>query len=153
MQSLQQLRIGGTPLSALFQQDTTEPRQLLAHLEVIEREAQAFPAVKVLILGDQGVGKTSVAKGLSHLAKRSQQSTEGDKALTITECTYESDKFRVPPRLSFWDFGLTGNDALSLTTSFFITERTLYLLVFSMHDCAFVLVFFPLISFRVRGTG
>lgn len=53
----------------------------------------------------------------------------------MPQCTYESDKFRVPPRLMLWDFGVRGNDALTLTMSFFITERTLYLLVFKMTDC------------------
>lgn len=41
----------------------------------------------------------------------------------------------MPPRLMLWDFVVRGNDALSLTTSFFITERTLYLLVFKLTDC------------------
>lgn len=44
MPALVQLRIAGCPVAAALP-DSTDPRQLLAHLDVIEREAQAFPVV------------------------------------------------------------------------------------------------------------
>lgn len=135
MPALTTLRLHGSPVAASLP-DTTEPRPLLAHLDTVEREAIAFPDIKVLLLGDEGVGKTAVARGLAHVAKHTSQFTDSDSAMCITECTYESDKFRMPPRLNLWDVVVRGNYAISLTTSFFITERTLYLIVFNLSNCA-----------------
>jgi internalin A len=80
---------------------------------------------KLILLGRGGVGKTSLVNRLVHgTFDPNSAKTEG---IQITQWPVEVDGESV--RLHVWDFG--GQDILHATHQFFLTERTLYLVVLS----------------------
>jgi len=93
--------------------------QVTAQLE----NRQALNEAKVLIVGEGEVGKTSIAKRLIHDDYDEQENkTEG----------IHIERWQVPindqqVRLNIWDFG--GQEIMHATHQFFLTKRSLYLLV------------------------
>jgi small GTP-binding protein len=101
---------------------------LAAYRRYHEAGKQPLNEAKLLVLGKEAVGKTSLIRYLVHNQPRdpSEQKTQGahlhEKIETQTWSTTGS-----PISLNIWDFG--GQEIYHHTHRFFLTERSLYLLV------------------------
>ena len=87
--------------------------------------------IKISIIGDGKVGKTSLLKRLKHNTfSQDEEQTEG---INIDQFNFgELETFKEHPSLKniygfFWDFG--GQEIMSSTHKFFLTKRTIYILV------------------------
>ncbi|CAG0995343.1 E3 ubiquitin-protein ligase SlrP [Phycisphaerales bacterium] len=110
------------------------PAEILAYYLRVRGEdaAAAGPRplneAKVLVVGEPGVGKTMLVEWLTKgKAKKNPQWTKGIKILP----------WRVPGakddiKVSIWDFG--GQEIMQATHQFFLTERSLYLLVLNSRE-------------------
>jgi internalin A len=81
---------------------------------------------KLILVGRGAVGKTSIANRLIHGMFEDAKKTEG---IRITEWPLTVGENRDDVRLNVWDFG--GQEIMHATHQFFLTERSLYLLVLS----------------------
>lgn len=81
---------------------------------------------KLIVVGRGAVGKTSVVNRLIHRKFEDERKTEG---IRITEWPLTVGEKRDTVRLNVWDFG--GQEIMHATHQFFLTERSLYLLVLS----------------------
>ena len=97
------------------------------------RERQEAPArplneAKLILVGQGGVGKTSIVKRLlSQEFDEAENQTEG---INIEPWLLDVNRPRqgvVPIALNIWDFG--GQEIMHATHQFFLTKRSLYLLV------------------------
>ena len=81
---------------------------------------------KLILVGRGTVGKTSTVNRLVHGTFADEKKTEGIK---ITEWSLTVGDKKDKVRLNVWDFG--GQEIMHATHQFFLTERSLYLLVLS----------------------
>ncbi|MBA3240620.1 MAG: leucine-rich repeat domain-containing protein, partial [Acidobacteria bacterium] len=89
-------------------------------------EKRPLNEAKLILVGRGGVGKTSIVNRLVHRMFKDEKKTEGI-IITGWPLTVGSDNEDV--RLNVWDFG--GQEIMHATHQFFLTERSLYLLVLS----------------------
>ena len=78
---------------------------------------------KLILVGRGGVGKTSIVNQLVHNIFKPEKKTEGIK-ITGWPLTLNTNE---NVRLNIWDFG--GQEIMHHTHQFFLTQRSLYLLV------------------------
>ncbi|MGD1936007.1 MAG: COR domain-containing protein [Cyanophyceae cyanobacterium] len=92
-----------------------------------QREAEPFYEAKLILVGDGGAGKTTLANKLQNpdYDLKEAKRTEGIE-VTPWEIQYPANH---PYRINLWDFG--GQDIYHATHQFFLTKRSLYVLV---HD-------------------
>ncbi|GEM_PF-2859987 len=86
---------------------------------------------KVVFVGEGEVGKTSLMKCLLYDKKASEIRTEKIEIHTCSDKFFYTPKpeTKEPLKLYFWDFG--GQEIMHATHKFFMTERSLYVLVVS----------------------
>jgi len=114
--------------------DTTDAQAILAAYRRFrraqqERTLQPLNEVKLLVVGTEAVGKTSLLRYLIEGKPRdpNEKKTEGIvQREKIAIKGWSPD--RSPVQLNVWDFG--GQQMMRGTHRFFLTERSLYLLVF-----------------------
>ena len=102
----------------------------------VEKEAAAVQIgrrlneIKLLVVGQGSVGKTSLVQRVVHdTFDQNQNKTEG---ISISQWLIDDDQSKVENqqlqiKLNIWDFG--GQEILHATHQFFLTKRSLYLLV------------------------
>ncbi|MCW5317760.1 TIR domain-containing protein [Nostoc sp. KVJ3] len=92
----------------------------------ISKETEPLYEAKLLIVGEGGAGKTSLAKKIANEAYELQLDEESTKGIDIIQWI-----FKLPSghdfRVNIWDFG--GQEIYHHTHQFFLTERSLYVLV------------------------
>ncbi len=91
-----------------------------------QRDPKPLYEAKLLIIGEGGAGKTSLAKKLkdeSYQLESKEKSTEGIDVLPWEISHLDGTSMRV----NIWDFG--GQEIYHATHQFFLTKRSLYLLV------------------------
>jgi internalin A len=89
----------------------------------LQRDLRPLNEVKLLLVGEGGVGKTSLVKRLMY------DTYDPDEAMTegiLVERWYTSLDDD-PLRINVWDFG--GQEIMHATHQFFLTKRSLYLVV------------------------
>lgn len=97
------------------------------------REQQESPArplneAKLILVGQGGVGKTSLVKRLMGQGfDEAENQTEGIHIESWTLNVNRPQQGVVPVALNIWDFG--GQEIMHATHQFFLTKRSLYLLV------------------------
>jgi internalin A len=89
-------------------------------------EKRPLNEAKLILVGRGAVGKTSIVNQLIHGTFEHAKKTEG---IRITEWPLTVGENRDEVRLNVWDFG--GQEIMHATHQFFLTERSLYLLVLS----------------------
>ncbi|HLL73914.1 MAG TPA: COR domain-containing protein [Pyrinomonadaceae bacterium] len=103
------------------------PKEILEYyFRVRGGERRPLNEAKLILVGRGGVGKTSVVNRLIHKTFKDEKKTEGIK---ITEWSLTVGRKKDKVRLNVWDFG--GQEIMHATHQFFLTERSLYLLVLS----------------------
>jgi Leucine-rich repeat (LRR) protein len=91
-----------------------------------QRDPKPLYEAKLLIIGEGGAGKTSLAKKLkdeTYQLESKEKSTEGIDVLPWEVPHLDG----TPMRVNIWDFG--GQEIYHATHQFFLTKRSLYLLV------------------------
>jgi internalin A len=116
-------------LGATWREDSApgEPTAILHYyFRVRGDQKRPLNEAKLILVGRGAVGKTSIVNRLVHKKFRVESKTEGIK-ITEWPLTVGGKKDKV--RLNVWDFG--GQEIMHATHQFFLTERSLYLLVLS----------------------
>lgn len=105
------------------------PIEILEHYRRIRDNSRPFNELKLIVVGRGGVGKTSLINRLVYNKfNQSELITEGIQITKWEASLSNQEKIR----LNIWDFG--GQEILHATHQFFITERSLYLLVINGRD-------------------
>ena len=131
---LQTLYLSSSQLSALppeIKKYLDNPKETAKEIpryyrQVLEQETERLYEAKLLIVGEGGAGKTSLAKKVedeTYQLNSAEQSTEGIDIIQWKFPFKEGRKFRV----NIWDFG--GQEIYHATHQFFLTKRSLYILV------------------------
>lgn len=99
-----------------------------------EKESQGVDHLyeaKLLLVGEGGVGKTSLLRRLYQPEKPLPQENETTKGIAIYQHEFNVTDSRYPNgrvfRLNVWDFG--GQEIYHATHQFFLTQRSLYILL------------------------
>ncbi|MEM9274092.1 MAG: COR domain-containing protein [Cyanobacteria bacterium P01_F01_bin.143] len=97
------------------------------YFEQLQEEGTAYIyEAKLLIVGEAGAGKTSLAKKIqnaNYILQDNENSTEGIDVIKWNFSLGNEEKFQV----NIWDFG--GQEIYHATHQFFLTKRSLYTLV------------------------
>jgi internalin A len=123
---LSQLDLRGNPLLGIPESVLgTQNAQEILRYYFESRDEKGFPLLelKLLVVGRGGAGKTSLIKQLAHEMPRENEPET--HSIAIRELSIPCNKRNV--RAHIWDFG--GQEILHATHQFFLTERSLYLLV------------------------
>jgi internalin A len=100
------------------------PKEIFSYLFVRSTGARPMNEAKLILVGQGGVGKSSLVKTLKgEQFKEGEQPTEGIK-ISDWQCPL---KRKQKATLHIWDFG--GQEMMHATHQFFLTARSLYLLV------------------------
>lgn len=102
----------------------TEPTKIINfYLQHKSKETQSLNEAKILIVGQAGVGKTSLVKKIKYdTFNQDEGMTEG---INIEKWIINVNRTRIG--LNIWDFG--GQEIMHATHQFFLTKRSLYMLV------------------------
>lgn len=126
MQNLEisEIKLEGNPELGLPKSLLKRPAQeILRYYFELRGENQPLLEMKLLLVGRGKAGKTTMVKGLSgEIPDENEQETH---SISIREFTLNCPNGNVRTRA--WDFG--GQEILHSTHQFFLTERSLYLLV------------------------
>ena len=106
-----------------------KPADILAYYSGTLKAAKPLLEGKLILVGRGAVGKTSLVKRLvDNTFDPEEKMTEG---IRITEWPLKLGR-RETARMNVWDFG--GQEIMHSTHQFFLTERSLYLLVLNGRD-------------------
>ena len=112
-----------TPPPEIVKQGKEAVRNYFAQLE---QEKDYLFEAKLLIVGEPGAGKTTLAKKIEnpdYELRENEKSTEGIAVIRYEFPLENSKTFRI----NIWDFG--GQEIYHATHQFFLTKRSLYVLV------------------------
>jgi internalin A len=91
-------------------------------------KTRALNEVKILVVGQPSVGKTSLVQRIIHNSfDQNQSKTDGIIVSQSKTDAILDQENQSPIRLNIWDFG--GQEIMHATHQFFLTKRSLYLLV------------------------
>jgi internalin A len=141
LSKLEKLDLRGNPELAippeLLGSSWDEPGDLAAILNYyFQRQTQGkkpLNEAKVLLVGEPSVGKTSLCRKLLNPKARFDQNEAQTDGITIQTLTIEVSQ--QPIKLNLWDFG--GQEIMQATHQFFLSQRSLYLLVINCRQNEF----------------
>ncbi len=100
-----------------------QPTDILNFYRALQAGSRPLHQAKMLLVGQGGVGKTSLVNRLLHdTYNEHEDKTEG---IAIARCPIATAQGEI--HLNIWDFG--GQEIMHATHQFFLTQRSLYLLV------------------------
>lgn len=122
--TLEQLRIHGNPGLELPESVLKgTPQEILSYYFESRADGRPLRELKLLLVGRGKAGKTTLVKRLS--GEQPDEKESETHSIDIRELTLDCPRGSVRTRA--WDFG--GQEILHATHQFFLTERSLYLLV------------------------
>jgi internalin A len=92
----------------------------------IEQNSDYLYEAKLLILGEGGAGKTTLAKKIHDRNYQLHDQEESTKGIDVIQWQFKFNKNK-EFRVNIWDFG--GQEIYHATHQFFLTKRSLYILV------------------------
>lgn len=101
----------------------TSPKNILRYYYESQKEGRPLMELKLLLVGRGKAGKTTLLKQLA--GEQPDPHEQESHSISIRELMFKCPKGEVRTRA--WDFG--GQEILHSTHQFFLTERSLYLLV------------------------
>ena len=107
----------------LAEHTLARPSQILEYYFRVRRGRRPLNEAKLILVGRGAVGKTSIVNQLVH--RRFHQGEKKTEGIQITAWKIRLKGEEV--RLNLWDFG--GQEIMHATHQFFLTQRSLYLLV------------------------
>jgi small GTP-binding protein len=127
--SILDLRHNPLPIPPEILTQIGDPKAILkAYSDYLAGQKRSLNEVKLVLVGEGSVGKTSLANRLLHDAFNPDESkTEGIDIRQLTLSQASSPTMGNPIRVNVWDFG--GQEIMHATHQFFLTRRTLYILV------------------------
>jgi internalin A len=127
LKSLRYLQLKGNALLFIpieILEEVESPTIILEYYFRVSQERRPLNEAKLILLGRGEVGKTSLVNRLVHKRfKIGEKKTEGIKITEWNLKLYNTENIR----LNIWDFG--GQEIMHATHQFFLTQRSLYLLV------------------------
>jgi small GTP-binding protein len=100
-------------------------KAIKAYFESLKEKTLPLNEVKVLLVGDGGAGKTSLAKKLLGQAfDEDEAKTDG---ININQWQVPQGNGDAKTKVNLWDFG--GQEIMHATHQFFLSRRSLYILV------------------------
>ena len=132
--NLQVLFLGSTQLSDLppeIKVYSEDPRKAADQIrryyrQILEQETDLLYEAKLLIIGEGGAGKTSLARKLKDSGYELDSAEQSTKGIDIVSWEFPLENGR-NFRVNIWDFG--GQEIYHATHQFFLTKRSLYILV------------------------
>ncbi len=100
------------------------PKEILKYYFAQQEGSTALNEAKLILVGRGGVGKTSLVKALTTGKFNSREKTTEGIKISDWRCPVARKQ---PVTLHIWDFG--GQEMMHATHQFFLTARSLYLLV------------------------
>lgn len=128
LEKLQELELDNNPLDpalkSAYEQGLDALRAYLRSLE----EAEPLYEAKLVLVGEGGVGKTTLLKALTGQEPRADEpTTHGAKIDVKALLLPHPEKQGVEIQFNSWDFG--GQEVYRVTHQFFFSRRSIYLLV------------------------
>ncbi|MDJ0687379.1 MAG: COR domain-containing protein [Xenococcaceae cyanobacterium MO_188.B32] len=129
LNKLNTLDLRGNPLE-------TPPMEVVIHgVEAIKKyfrkllaeEEKYIYEAKVLIIGEAGAGKTTLAKKIKNPDYKLYSRGESTKGINLTQYSFPLNNRSKEFKVNIWDFG--GQEIYHATHQFFLTKRSLYILV------------------------
>ena len=102
---------------------SAKPGEILEYYFRVRGGKRPLNEAKLILLGRGAVGKTSIVNRLVHGLFKVERKTEGIQITDWPICLNRKEDVR----LNVWDFG--GQEIMHATHQFFLTQRSLYLLV------------------------
>lgn len=132
LKNLKVLNLKGNPLPIPPEiiQKSTDPQAILSYyFSLVGDNEQPLQEVKVLFVGQGSVGKTSlILRIFQNIFVEPQAKTEGISIYSWqVNDKHEATNTKSTIQLNLWDFG--GQEIMHATHQFFLTKRSLYLLV------------------------
>jgi len=125
--SLRKLNLFGNPKLGLPQEVfDRSPDLILEYCFRVQQGSQPLNEAKLILVGRGGVGKTSIVNRLT--SNRFDPHEEQTDGIQISEFRFQLGGLE-DVQLNIWDFG--GQEIMHATHQFFLTQRSLYLLVIS----------------------
>ncbi len=127
---LRELRLGGNPLLLTPPPEIVSQgkQSILAFLRELHRESVLRYEAKLLLVGEGGTGKSSLLRALH--GKNFDVSLQTTHGIDVDSLTLPHPSLSVCAlTLNTWDFG--GQDIYRATHQFFLTKRSLYLVVWN----------------------
>ncbi|MCB9419782.1 MAG: GTP-binding protein [Ardenticatenaceae bacterium] len=129
---LEKLWLGGNPDLPIPPEIVAQKNNAQAILDYLRQQqaeaARPLNEAKLILVGQGGVGKTSLVKRLmGQRFDEAENQTEGINIETWSLDVNRPQQGVVPVALNIWDFG--GQEIMHATHQFFLTKRSLYLLV------------------------
>ena len=128
LEKLEILKLDGNPLNPALQSAYRAGMQeLMAYVRSLE-EAELLYEAKLVLVGEGGVGKTTLLKALTGQEPREgEPTTHGAKIDVKALLLPHPEKQSVEIQFNSWDFG--GQEVYRVTHQFFFSRRSIYLLV------------------------
>ena len=139
LKHLKTLNLGSTPLKPALQSAYDACKEgsyegyapLWSYLRSLEQNAEPLYEAKLVLVGEGGVGKTTLLNALMNKGdrtpKKDETTTHGVKIDVNAVQIPHPEKENVKIQLNAWDFG--GQEVYRVTHQFFFSRRSLYLLV------------------------
>ena len=129
---LKELWLEGNPDLLIPPEIVAQKKNAQAILDYLRQQqaeaARPLNEAKLILVGQGGVGKTSLVKRL--MGQEFDEAENQTEGINIETWSLEADRPQegiVPIAINIWDFG--GQEIMHATHQFFLTERSLYLLV------------------------
>ncbi|MBU7586169.1 MAG: TIR domain-containing protein, partial [Nostoc sp. TH1S01] len=126
--SLRKLIFGGNPLVSIPPEIRKKGSSAVLNFlrQQLEQKTDHLYEAKLLIVGEGGAGKTTLAKKIQDANYQLNQDEESTEGIDIIQWKFPLDNGR-EFQINIWDFG--GQEIYHTTHQFFLTKRSLYALV------------------------
>ena len=131
--SLEHLQLDGNPLpDRLFELQASGFETLLGYLRSLKGSAEPTKEAKLVLVGEGGVGKTSLLDALRNQPFVENRATTHGIEVQVSALQLEHPSLAesaAPLTLNAWDFG--GQQVYQITHQFFFTDQALYLVLWN----------------------